>query len=247
MTGENPLAFCNGQAMTYSAVLPFSINQVLKPFGIGGAYDKNIGIATAARRAAPEVIEPVTEDGATRSQDGIGGGGPITPPLRGSRSSRAARRWPMRWGANQRVAARLQHIPTGVGVSLFRVFVGRRSVSFPPTGSRAALAARSDRLGLRGRPTRRAVCPQSQPRTGSCPSHGSELGHGSTAGAEVTYRGEIATDRIAALLELNQGGGDGHGNSPYLPTNTNADIHAITLPLCPTPLALQICRAPGIG
>ena len=170
-----------------------------------------------------------------------------SPPLRGSRSSRAARRWPMRWGANQRVAPRLQHIPTGVGVSLFRVFVGRRSVSFPPTGSRAALAARSDRLGLRGRPTRRAVCPQSQPRTGSCPSHGSELRHGSTAGAEVTDRGEIATDRIAALLELNQGGGDGHGNSPYLPTNTNADIHAITLPLCPTPLALQICRAPGIG
>ena len=36
------------------------------------------------------------------------------------------------------------------------------------------------------------------------------------AWAEVTDRGEVASDLIAALLELSEGLGDGHGGSPYL-------------------------------
>ena len=72
---------------------------------------------------------------------------PITPLSRGSRRSRAARRRLMRWGANQRLTPRLQHIHTGVAVLLFPVCVGCGSLSFPPTAppGRHRLGARASR------------------------------------------------------------------------------------------------------
>ena len=137
-------------------------------YRVASARNRYRGTARRSRKSSNRYLRMAQR----MRQDGIGAvDGPITPPLRGSRRSRAARRRLMRWGANQRLVPRLQHIHTGVGALLFPVFVGCRSHLFPPTGSpagcglvlptppqggsdsqgclRAALLARSDCLGLR--------------------------------------------------------------------------------------------------
>ena len=74
----------------------------------------------------------------------------ITPPLRGSRRSQAARRRLMRWGANQRLMPRLQHILTGVGAPLFPVLVECGHLPFPPPARLRASPLSLCRLPLKG-------------------------------------------------------------------------------------------------
>ena len=106
-------------------------------YRVASARNRYRGTARRSRKSSNRYLRMAQR----MRQDGIGAvDGPITPPLRGSRRSRAARRRLMRWGANQRLAPRLQHIHTGVGALLFPVFVGCRRVSFPPTGSPAGFA-----------------------------------------------------------------------------------------------------------
>ena len=50
--------------------------------------------------------------------------------------------------------------------------------------------------------------------------------------------------RLPAVAAPNQPREDGHEDSSYPISNTDTDIHAIPLPVCPTPLASQIYRTP---
>ena len=135
-----------------------------------------LGSESLPRHGAPlpEVIEPVPRVAQRMRQDGIGAvDGPITPPLRGSRRSRAARRRLMRWGATNAGYTTSSTSIQASGLCSFQCLSGVGAIYFPPPARLRAspwscrlplkggvirlgmfengslAAARSDRLGLR--------------------------------------------------------------------------------------------------
>ena len=191
-----------------------------------------LGSESLPRHGAPlpEVIEPVPEDGATNEAGWH---------WRRRRSNHSPLEGESQKPSRQATADAVGGQPTpgypasstsiqASGLCSFQCLSGVGAFHFPPP-ARLRAAPWSCRLPLKGGVIRLVMF---------------ENGFGGAfrlLGVEAEAR---PPRRLPAVAAPNQPREDGHEDSSYPISNTDTDIHAIPLPVCPTPLASQICRTP---